>query len=88
MQVRSENMDALFAMGESTVSTYVDNVLVATCGDIFQGGLAVIALYWVINVTYPKHLKRTLEFLSGHVLQLNKHKLTACVQRVLNKIYE
>jgi len=87
MEIRSADIDTLFVRGEATITTYVDRIPVATCQDIGQGGLAVMALYWVFDVAYPKELKKTLEFLAGHVCQLNKHKPTSAVQQILNKLY-
>jgi hypothetical protein len=88
IEVDCDNTDAVFVQGEATIRTRVDKVIIAPCDDFVQALVAILGIYWCFDVAFPKQLKKTLEFLAGHICDLVAYKPVACVQKVLNKLYE
>ena len=88
IEVDCDNTDAVFVQGEATIRTRVDKVIIASCDDFVQALIAILGIYWCFDVAFPKQLKKTLEFLAGHICDLVAYKPVACVQKVLNKLYE
>jgi hypothetical protein len=86
MEISTDDVDELFALGRTTIVTKVDNTDVAACEDISEAVMASVALYWVFNVAFPKELKKTLSFIAGHICHLDPYKPSSCVQKILNKI--
>ena len=50
----------------------------------FLDGLAtVLSAYWVFNLEFPKANNKTLIFIAGHLLNMEKVKLPKAVSRIL-----
>lgn len=71
---------------ETRISTKLDMTTVSNSPDLLCGMLSVVCLYWVFEVEFPKSLKKTLNFMCGHVCGLQKVENTVAFQRVLNML--
>jgi len=88
MKVVCDNTDAVFVQGEAIIKTKVDKVIIASWDDFVQALIAILGIYWCFDVAFPKQIRKTMEFLAGHICDLVAYKPVACVQKVLNKLYE
>jgi hypothetical protein len=85
--IKVDDVKHLFDLDYTELSTWLDRRAVTKPTDYLTAVSTVIAMYWVLDVEFPKGLDRTLAFLSGHVLDLVPFKPTPFLRKALNAIY-
>jgi hypothetical protein len=83
----SLNTELLFDLDLAKIETFLDHQQVTSPPDYLSAVSSLLALYWVLDVEFPKQLNRTLSFLAGHVCDLIPYKPTTVAQQVLNAVY-
>ena len=57
-------------------------------GDVATGCAVLLGLIYSLNLSYPKDLRYTFEFIQRVLMQLDSHKLSNKVQVLKNKLHE
>jgi hypothetical protein len=65
----------------------VDNQELVDCPDIFTAVVAMLAAYYVFDITYPNALENTMRFIDGKIFGLCSQKVSAAIQRRINVLY-
>ena len=80
--------DNIFGAPDTIVFELVaDGMVVSHPKDAFEGLCSVIALYWVFDIAYNKHMNKCISFLASHVCKLEVCKANVAIQRRLNILY-
>jgi preprotein translocase subunit SecB len=76
----------------STFYVVLENALVFTCGSISESLEKVMALYYILNLTFPTPISQVMDFLQRALLRIHsdivrggKHSLTA-INKVIKLI--
>jgi hypothetical protein len=88
MQVRSENTERLFDLDSIEIKTFLDKATMTSPQDYITAMASVVAMYWALDIEYPKELKRTLSFVAGQICQLESFKATPLLQKCVNVLYQ
>ena len=88
IRVKVDSVNDLFNLDQAEIATLLDRKHVSHPADFLTAVASAVSFYWVFDVAFPKQLKRTVEFLAGHVCRLMPFKAAAAVQKVINHIYD
>lgn len=87
MTIEVVHTDALFDLDIAKITTFLDKQQVTSPPDYLSAVSSLVALYWVLDVEFPKQLSKTLGFLAGHVCDLMPFKSSSLSQQVCNALY-